>query len=125
MDSEAELQTSLQTESEAQARIYAAIADPARRDLLTRLASRSPQSATQLATQLPITRQGVLKHLQVLKEAGLVQSQKQGKEVGFTLTPEPLKSVNHFVDSIVATWDARLERLKALVEQAQVDRRPQ
>ena len=70
--------------------IFAALADPMRRKLLVNLAQSSPKTATVLAQEYPITRQGILKHLDVLEHAGLVTVYQQGREKRYSLTPEPL-----------------------------------
>ncbi len=68
-------------------RIFAALADPIRQDLMGNLAENSPKTATQLAEDYPITRQGILKHLHILEEAGLVAVYQKGREKRYTLTP--------------------------------------
>jgi DNA-binding transcriptional ArsR family regulator len=98
--------------------VFAALADPTRRSLVGYLAGHSPKTATQLAALYPITRQGVLKHLAVLEDAGLVLAQQAGREKRYSLTPEPLADVAAWVAEIGALWDTRLLRLKALVEAA-------
>lgn len=104
------------TMSERGGGVFAALADPTRRQLLATLAHNSPKTATQLAQTLPITRQGVLKHLEILASAGLVHTQPKGREKQFVFTPDPLQEVSAWIDQIGATWDERLHRLKALVE---------
>lgn len=101
--------------------VFLALADPTRRSLVGHLANHSPKTATQLAETYPITRQGLLKHLAVLEEAGLVRVQQAGREKRYSLTPEPLADVTAWVAEIGALWDARLLRLKALVEGTQPD----
>lgn len=96
--------------------IFTALADPTRRQLLTTLAENSPKTATQLAEVFPITRQGVLKHLDILEEAGLVQIQPIGREKRYSLTPDPLHDVSAWIQALGAKWDERLIRLKRLVE---------
>jgi DNA-binding transcriptional ArsR family regulator len=97
--------------------VFAALADPKRRRLLENLAEHSPRTATQLAAGYRrITRQGILKHLNVLEEAGLVAVHRSGREKRYTLTPESLGSVDQWIKDLNATWDARLLRLKAFVE---------
>ena len=96
--------------------IFAALADPTRRDLLVRLAQSSPKTATQLAEAFPITRQGVLKHLNILEEAGLVAIQQVGREKRYTLTPEPLEDVGAWIRQLEQLWDERLLRLKTMIE---------
>jgi DNA-binding transcriptional ArsR family regulator len=98
------------------ARIFAALADPTRRDLLVNLAENSPKTATQLAEEYPITRQGILKHLHILEDAGLVAVNQKGREKRYTLTPEPLSDIDEWIKKISATWDERLRRLKTLLE---------
>ena len=101
--------------------VFAALGDPTRRSLVGHLAGHSPKTATQLAAVYPITRQGILKHLAVLEEAGLVRAQQAGREKRYSLTPEPLADVAAWVAEIGALCDTRLLRLKALVEAAPPD----
>jgi DNA-binding transcriptional ArsR family regulator len=96
--------------------LFAALADPVRRGLLINLAEYSPKTATQLAEGYPITRQGILKHLTILESAGLVVVHQLGREKRYTLTPEPLKEVDQWVNNIGAKWDERLLRLKTMLE---------
>jgi DNA-binding transcriptional ArsR family regulator len=96
--------------------VFHAIADPTRRDLLLNLAQNSPKTATQLAQEYPITRQGVLKHLDILENAGLVVVKQQGREKRYTFTPAPLSDLERWMNDLSAIWDTRLLRLKALVE---------
>lgn len=96
--------------------VFSALADPTRRQLLTTLAKNSPKTATQLAEGYPITRQGILKHLNILEEAGLVAVTQQGREKRYTLTPEPLTEVDQWIKDLNALWDERLLRLKTMLE---------
>ena len=96
--------------------IFAALADPMRRSLLVTLAEYSPKTATQLAEDFPITRQGILKHLRVLEQAGLVSVHQVGRDKRYTLTPEPLDELERWIKELEAKWDGRLLRLKTLIE---------
>lgn len=96
--------------------IFTALADPMRRDLLVNLAKNSPRTATQLAEEYPITRQGILKHLNVLQDAGLVTVYQQGRDKRYVFKPEPLGELEQWVEEISAIWDARLLRLKNFLE---------
>ncbi len=96
--------------------VFAALADPMRRKLLVNLAENSPKTATQLAKEYPITRQGILKHLDILEGAGLVAVYQQGREKRYTLTPEPLSELDQWIKEITARWDERLLRLKTFLE---------
>ena len=96
--------------------VFAALADPIRRSLLENLAQNGPRTATQLAGDYRITRQGILKHLNILKDAGLVAVHQKGREKRYTLTPGPLDELEAWIAELNALWDARLLRLKAFIE---------
>jgi DNA-binding transcriptional ArsR family regulator len=101
--------------------IFAALADPTRRNLLVDLAEHSPKTATQLAEEYPITRQGILKHLDILEDAGLVTVYQQGREKRYSLTPAPLGQLSQWIAEIGNKCDERLLRLKALIENDEPD----
>jgi DNA-binding transcriptional ArsR family regulator len=96
--------------------VFAALADPMRRDLLLNLAKDSPKTATQLAKEYPITRQGILKHLNILEGAGLVKVHQKGRDKRYVLTPEPLSDLEQWIQDLNALWDQRLLRLKTFLE---------
>ena len=96
--------------------VFAALAHPIRRNLMVNLAEHSPLTATQLAREYPVTRQDILKHLQILEHASLVVVNQKGREKRYSLTPAPLSEVDQWIRDIGAVWDARLLRLKAFVE---------
>jgi DNA-binding transcriptional ArsR family regulator len=96
--------------------VFAALADPTRRRLLLNLVDGNPRTATQLAGEFPISRQGLLKHLNVLEEAGLVVVVQVGREKRYSPVLGPLSELERFVEELTAKWDARLMRLKAYVE---------
>lgn len=103
--------------------VFVALADPMRRNLLVHLAEHSPKTATQLAAFYPITRQGILKHLTVLEEAGLVEVHQQGRDKRYSLTPEPLSELEQWLKDLTAKWDERLTRLKTMLEKEQKQKR--
>ena len=96
--------------------VFAALADPTRRQLLATIAGRGATTATELAAELPISRQAVAKHLGVLDAAGLVERRRSGRETLFEARPEPLRAVTEWVDVVGAQWDRRLDRLRRQVE---------
>ncbi len=65
---------------------------------------------------LPVTRQAVVKHLGVLKHAGLVVAHKHGREVYFAVRPERLDAIAHWLAAMSAAWDTRLAAIKHLAE---------
>jgi len=93
--------------------VFTALADPTRRQVLGLLAERGPTSATVLGHALPVSRQAVVKHLAVLRTAGLVGAQRQGQEVRYELVPAALTEASEWIAHLSARWDARLARLGA------------
>jgi DNA-binding transcriptional ArsR family regulator len=91
--------------------VFAALADPTRRHLVEALADREA-TATELAAGLPVTRQAVAKHLASLRDAGLVDARRAGRETRYRLTPEPLGDALTWMESVGSVWDARLEALR-------------
>lgn len=89
-----------------------AISDATRRDLLTRLRTSGPLSVSELATPLPMSRQAVTKHLDVLEQAGLVERQHRGRERLHTARAEPLRDVVDWLTPWEEEWDDRLTKLK-------------
>jgi len=96
--------------------VYTALADPTRRLILERLFRDGPCSVTQLAAPLSMTRQAVSKHLDVLQDAGLLESELRGRERVNRARPSPLSEVSRWVDGCSAEWDARLDRLQHYVD---------
>jgi DNA-binding transcriptional ArsR family regulator len=92
--------------------VFHALADPTRRDLLGRLAAQHSATATELAAHVPVTRQAVVKHIQSLGAAGLVSPSREGREVRYTLTPDPLDDAVGWMVTVGAEWDRRLARLR-------------
>ena len=97
------------------AQVFAALGDPTRRHIVESL-SRQEASATQLASELPVTRQAVAKHLTALRDAGIVDSRRQGRETLYRVNTEPLDAAAAWIVRVGGQWDARLERLRGLVE---------
>ena len=92
--------------------VFNALADPNRRHLLNQLAERDTATATELAAGLPVTRQAVAKHLAALGEAGLVTSERQGRETRYRLSPAPLADAVSWIADVGGEWDARLDALR-------------
>jgi DNA-binding transcriptional ArsR family regulator len=91
--------------------VFAALADPTRREVVRSLAQRPGLTASHLAGELPMTRQAVAKHLSALSGAGLVQARREGRETRYTLTPAPLAGAIEWMTDVGAQWDQRLQRL--------------
>jgi DNA-binding transcriptional ArsR family regulator len=91
--------------------VFAALSDPTRRSVM-RLLSQGDANATEIADQLPISRQAVAKHLATLSEAGLVSSQRDGRENRYQLTPQPFRNAMSWMAEVGAGWDNRLDALQ-------------
>ncbi|MGI8432060.1 MAG: ArsR/SmtB family transcription factor [Chthoniobacterales bacterium] len=99
-----------------QATVFAALCDPTRLALVTRLCRDAPCSIAQLASASPLTRQAITKHLRVLEGAGIVRAETIGRERVFELKTEPLAAAQSYLHTIAQQWDAALARLQAFVE---------
>lgn len=94
---------------------YRALANPMRRDMLRRLSRGRSLTVSELAAPLPIALPTVMKHLDALAAAGLVDRSKTGRTVTVTLRPEPMAEAMVWLEKTEAFWSARLDRLAALV----------
>lgn len=97
-------------------RVFAALGDPTRRDLLRVIGGRGEATATELAAELPVSRQAVTKHLQLLAAAGLVAGERRGRERCYRLDPAPLGDAARWLSETGAAWDRRLARLRHAVD---------
>jgi DNA-binding transcriptional ArsR family regulator len=95
--------------------VFAALADPTRRAVLSAVASGQASTATELAAQLPISRQAIAKHLSQLRDAQLVDALRCGRETRFEATPGPLDDAIGWMTEVGAQWDTRLAALDAAV----------
>jgi DNA-binding transcriptional ArsR family regulator len=94
-------------------RVFAALADPTRRELFERIAEH-PQSVGALAAQLPVSRPAVSQHLKVLKDAGLVEDEARGTSRIYRIDPQGLGPIRRWLDQ---QWDRSLANFKTLAEQ--------
>src|ERR1700733_8310369 len=97
--------------------VFRALADPTRRDLLDRLYLHDGQTLRALAADYPMTRIGVMKHLQVLEEARLVVTRRRGREKLHFLNPVPIRLVHdRWVSKYAEPWVATLSDIKTELE---------
>ena len=102
--------------------MFRAIADPTRRSLLDELFERDGQTLSELEQRLPMTRFGVMKHLKVLEEAGLVTIKRRGREKLHFLNPVPIRLVHdRWVSKYAEPWAATLSGLKTRLEEETMD----
>ena len=91
--------------------VFAALADPSRRYVVERLATLGHATPTQLAGELPMTRQAVAKHLATLEHAGLVRGTREGRNTVYRPDPAPLRDATEWMERVGAQWDDRLAAL--------------
>ena len=97
--------------------VFKALADPTRRSLLDELFERDGQTLGELEGRLPMTRFGVMKHLRMLEEAGLVATRRRGREKLHFLNPVPIRLVHdRWVSKYAEPWAAGLAGLKHELE---------
>ena len=98
--------------------VFKALADPTRRSLLDELFREDGQTLGALEQRLPMTRFGVMKHLKLLEEAGLVVTRRQGREKLHFLNPVPIRLVHdRWVSKYAEAWASGLTQLKRDLEE--------
>ena len=101
-----------------EALVFKALADPTRRHLLDRLFERDGRTLLELESGLEMTRFGVMKHLKVLQEAGLVVTRRRGREKLHYLNPVPIRLIHHrWIDKYTEHGVAMLADLKHDLEE--------
>jgi DNA-binding transcriptional ArsR family regulator len=99
-------------------RVFKALADPTRRFLLDRLYAREGRTLTELESELEMTRFGVMKHLRVLQDAGLVVARRSGREKLHFLNPVPIRLIhNRWIDKYTERQVSALANLKNTLEE--------
>jgi DNA-binding transcriptional ArsR family regulator len=98
-------------------RTFAALADPTRRALLARLGKRDGISVSELAQPFAMSLPAIMKHLDVLSDAGLIARAKTGRTVACRLTAEPMEQAMDWLKRYQRFWTESLDRLAAFVEE--------
>jgi DNA-binding transcriptional ArsR family regulator len=99
------------------AEVFAALGDDTRLRVVARLSEEGPLSIARLTEGSRMSRQAVTKHLQVLAGAGIVKSERDGRENVWQLHPKRLTEARRLLDMISREWDDTLERLRMYVEE--------
>ncbi len=98
---------------------FQALAEPQRRKVVEMLAHRGRLSATEISDEFDVTPQAVSQHLRVLREANVIQMERQAQRRLYTFNPSSMKQVQGWLTDLVRVWDRRLDRLdRALKEGA-------
>jgi DNA-binding transcriptional ArsR family regulator len=98
--------------------VFGALADRSRRSMVDRL-SRGPATVKELAEPLTMSLPGVLQHLRVLEESGLVRSEKVGRVRTCRLQPAVLRAAEQWIADRRAGWESRLDRLDAYLQEGE------
>ena len=96
--------------------VFAALGDATRRHLLEDLSRRGPLTATQLARVYPVSRQAVVKHLAALATAGLLTSDRHGREVRYRVDSDTVGDAARWLTDVGTRWDHRLAALQRQLE---------
>lgn len=100
-------------------RTFAALVDPTRRAILARLEHEDGATVSDLAKPFPIKLPAVMKHLDVLADAGLVTRSKAGRTVTVRLSPQPLRAAMEWLRHYERFWSVSLDRLAAYAERTE------
>jgi DNA-binding transcriptional ArsR family regulator len=104
-------------------RVFATLADPTRRAILARLEKAESLSISELAAPFEIKLPAVMKHLDVLGDAGLIVRTKHGRTVDVRLSPAPLKKASEWLRRYERFWATSLDRLAAHAERQEAEAR--
>jgi DNA-binding transcriptional ArsR family regulator len=96
--------------------VYSAVADPTRRELLRLLAEADELPLHEMTAKFQMGRTAVSKHLAILKEAGLVEERKVGRETRYHLNATPLRELQEWVSFYEQFWTEQIHRLQDLLE---------
>ena len=98
------------------AEVFFALGDETRLSMVRKLSRGGALSATALSGDAHVTRQAIVKHLQVLEGAGLVSHEKRGREVLYAIEAKRFAQAQNFLDAVSQSWDRAIERLRTMVE---------
>jgi DNA-binding transcriptional ArsR family regulator len=98
-------------------RVFSALADPTRRALVARLEQQESLTVSELAKPFQVSLPGIMKHLDVLSDAGLITRSKSGRTVNCRLTAATMKSAMDWLHRYERFWSAGLDRLSAILEE--------
>ncbi|HEY5107070.1 MAG TPA: metalloregulator ArsR/SmtB family transcription factor [Caulobacteraceae bacterium] len=107
---------SFQGPAASPAPIFAALGDPTRLSLLTRLTDGETRSIAKLSADTRLSRQAITKHLHVLEKVGLVSQRRVGRESLYAFEPRTMEAARSYIEAVSARWDEALARLRLLVE---------
>lgn len=96
--------------------VFAALGEPTRLALVSRLCAEGPLSISRLSDRAPVTRQAITKHLETLEHAGIVRGTRAGRERIWQIETRRLELARQALDQISAQWDAAIDRLDLFLQ---------
>lgn len=102
--------------------LWSAVGEPTRRRMLDLLLADGSATATSLSERLPVTRQAVAKHLDVLDRAGIVRSRTEGRERRFRIDDREFARAVEQLTTVGHSWDGRLRRIARIAEEIERDK---
>lgn len=96
--------------------VFSALGDPVRLSIVAHLCEDGPLPTIDLTRDAGLSRQAITKHLQILERAGILRSERVGRDRQWRVDASRLARTREFLDVIAGEWDRRLERLRAFVE---------
>jgi len=99
--------------------VFKAIADPRRRQIIQMLIVSSTLSLHAITDGFSMSRQALTRHIDVLQDAGILKTEKKGRETYFSLEVKPLKEVYDWVKHYQAFWEEKLENLDQLIKETE------
>lgn len=98
--------------------VFQAIADPTRRTIITLVALQA-MTPTAIAENFDSSRQTISKHIQILTACEILQQEQKGREIYYQLNPKGMKEIADFIDPFRKMWDARYNKLEAVMKKHQ------
>ena len=96
--------------------VFETLADPTRRRIVEELLRRGERQVNDIVVAMDIHQSGVSRHLRILSDAGFVQMRPDGQRRLYSLRPEPFQALEAWITGYRALWEARLDRLGAVIE---------
>lgn len=97
--------------------MYAAIAEPTRRNILEMLADKGQLSASAIYDYFPVSAPAISQHLKVLRDTNLVTVEKKAQQRLYKINPEPMQQMEDWLNKLSKHYEERYSRLDALLEQ--------
>ena len=97
--------------------MYAAIAEPTRRNILEILAQNGQLSSTDISDRFPISAPAISQHLKVLRDTNLVTMEKHAQQRIYKVNPEPMLEMSGWLEKLTKHWEEKYNRLDALLKE--------